>query len=80
MIGYCSGGKRLLPLLPDVRFVEPPPEIATGPEYGLAILKNADPRTQDLALFMLSPDGQQSFSSFGFAPIGLPTGWRSPDR
>jgi molybdate transport system substrate-binding protein len=53
-----------------------PSEIATGPEYGLAMLKGADPRTLDLALFMLSPQGQQIFSSYGFAPVALP----APER
>jgi molybdate transport system substrate-binding protein len=53
-----------------------PREIAAGPEYGLAILKGADPRATDLALFMLSPDGQQIFSRYGFAPIALPAAER----
>jgi ABC-type molybdate transport system substrate-binding protein len=72
-IGYCSGRKRLVPQLADVQFVEPPREIAAGPEYGLAVMKNADPHTADLALFMLSPEGQQVFAQYGFAPVGLPT-------
>lgn len=72
MIGYCSGEKRLSTLIPDLQFVEPPREIATGPEYGLAVLKGADPRTADLALFMLSPEAQQLFAQNGFAPVGLP--------
>jgi molybdate transport system substrate-binding protein len=45
-------------------------------EYGLAVLKGADPRASDLALFMLSPDGQQIFAHYGFAPIALP----APER
>jgi ABC-type molybdate transport system substrate-binding protein len=50
-----------------------PQQIAAGPEYGLAILKDADPRAEDLALYMLSPEAQQIFAKHGFAPIGLPT-------
>ena len=49
-----------------------PSEIATGPEYGLAVMKGADSHAPDLALFMLSPGGQQIFSRYGFAPVGLP--------
>jgi len=41
----------------ELQVAEVPREIAVGPEYGLAILKGADPRATDLALFMLSPDG-----------------------
>jgi molybdate transport system substrate-binding protein len=73
MIGYCSGRNRLTSPLPDVQFVEPPGVIATGPEYGLAVLKGADPRAEDFALFMLSPEAQQIFARDGFAPVGLPT-------
>lgn len=72
MIGYCSGTKRMQSQVPDVQMIAVPKEIAAGPEYGLAILKNADPRAADLALFMLSPEGQQVFAQFGFAPVGLP--------
>jgi len=58
MIGYCSGRQRMAKAMPEVQAVEVPKDIAAGPEYGLAILKGADPRAGDLALFMLSPEGQ----------------------
>ena len=35
-------------------------------------VKDANPRAEDLALYMLSPEGQQVFARFGFAPVGLP--------
>ena len=73
MIGYCSGRERLVKTAPDVETVAVPQQIAAGPEYGLAILKDADPRAEDLALYMLSPEAQQIFAKHGFAPIGLPT-------
>jgi len=72
MIGYCSGAKRMQSQVPDVQMVPVPKNIAAGPEYGLAILKGADARAKDLALYMLSPEGQQIFAQFGFAPVGLP--------
>ena len=43
MIGYCSGRQRMLRQLPDLSVVQVPNEIAAGPEYGLAILKGANP-------------------------------------
>jgi ABC-type molybdate transport system substrate-binding protein len=58
--------------MPELHVAAVPSEIATGPEYGLAVLKSADPRALDLALFMLSPEGQQIFSNYGLAPVGLP--------
>jgi len=72
MIGYCSGRQRMAKAVPDLQAVEVPKQIAAGPEYGLAILKGADPGAEDLALYMLSPEGQQIFAQFGFAPVGLP--------
>jgi molybdate transport system substrate-binding protein len=73
MIGYCSGGKRMRSQVTDVQMVTIPKEIAAGAEYGLAILKGAAPQAEDLALYMLSPEGQQIFAQFDFAPVGLPT-------
>jgi molybdate transport system substrate-binding protein len=72
MIGYCSGAKRMRSQVADVQMVAIPKEIAAGPEYGLALLKGADPRAADLALYILSPEGQQILAQFGFAPVGLP--------
>jgi molybdate transport system substrate-binding protein len=72
MIGYCSGRQRLAALLPAVQFVPPPAAIATGPEYGLAVLKGAEPHAEDFALYMLSPDAQLILARDGFAPVGLP--------
>ncbi|MBV9826055.1 MAG: substrate-binding domain-containing protein [Alphaproteobacteria bacterium] len=72
-IGYCSGRKRLSQQLPDVQFIEPPREITTGPEYGVAVMQGAAPHADDFALFMLSPEGQQVFARYDFAPVGLPT-------
>ena len=60
-IGYCSGAKRLQSQMPELQVAEVPREIAAGPEYGLAVLKGADPHTPDLALFMLSPGGPADF-------------------
>jgi molybdenum ABC transporter molybdate-binding protein len=76
MISYCSGAKSRVSQMAELQVVEVPREIAAGPEYGLAVLKGADPKAVDLAMFILSPDGQQILSRHGFAPIGLP----APER
>ena len=74
MIGYCSGRQRMVRQLPDISVVQIPNEIAAGPEYGLAVLKGANPHANDLALYILSPEGQQLFVEFGFTPVALPKG------
>jgi molybdenum ABC transporter molybdate-binding protein len=80
MIGYCSGRARMRAAIPDIEAVEVPATIAASPEYGLAVLKGAAPHTADLALFMLSPAGQQVFARSGFAPVGLPRKAQDPGR
>jgi ABC-type molybdate transport system substrate-binding protein len=57
----------------ELQVAEVPREIAAGAEYGLAVLEGANPKAADLALYILSPEGQQVLSRHGFAPIGLPT-------
>jgi molybdate transport system substrate-binding protein len=72
VIGYCTSSKLRLSQMPELQVAEVPSEITAGPEYGLAVLKGADRGALDLALFILSPDGQRILSQFGFAPVGLP--------
>ena len=76
MISYCSGAKWRVSQMTELQVAEVPREIAAGPEYGLAVLKGVDAKALDLALFFLSPEGQQILSRYGFAPIGLP----APER
>jgi hypothetical protein len=53
--------------------VVPVPDVLqVGPEYGLTILKGARPAAADLALYILSPDGQALLARHGFGPVGLP--------
>jgi molybdate transport system substrate-binding protein len=72
VIGYCTSAKLRMSQMAELEVAEPR-EIATGPEYGLAVLRGAHPGASDLALFMLSPDEQQIFARYGFAPTALPT-------
>jgi molybdate transport system substrate-binding protein len=72
VIGYCTSARLRLSQMPELQVAAVPRAIAAGAEYGLAILRGADPRTADLALFILSPAGQQIFADYGFAPVTLP--------
>src|ERR1700731_2355881 len=58
VIGYCTSAKLRLSQMAELQVAMVPSEVATGPEYGLAVLRGSDPHAQDFALFMLSPDGQ----------------------
>jgi ABC-type molybdate transport system substrate-binding protein len=72
-IVYCSARERYARILPDVNLVAFPPELQVGPEYGLAVLKNARPEAMLLALTILSPIGQKTLADRGFRPVALPS-------
>ncbi len=72
-VSYASTARRrLAQQLPGLEIVDLPAAIRVGPEYGLALLRNADPAAAALALFMLSTEGQRILARHGFAPVGLP--------
>jgi molybdate transport system substrate-binding protein len=72
MIGYCSGAARRRDATPSLEAIEVPEAYATGPEYGLAVMRLDKQAAVALALAIQSPEGQATLRSFGFAPIGLP--------
>lgn len=77
ILAYCSGAARYEAAkkkAPDagVTLTHLPPELNVGPEYGLALIRNARPESAALALFILSPDGQKILKRHGFLPIALP--------
>jgi molybdate transport system substrate-binding protein len=72
-IVYCSSRDRYARLLPDATMVEFPAELQVGPEYGLAVLKDAQPAAMLLALTILSPEGQNIMARLGFRPVALPS-------
>lgn len=73
MIGYCSNARPLVKAMPDLQTVAVPSALATGPEYGLAVLKGAPATAADFALFILSPEGQAELAGAGFLPVALPS-------
>jgi ABC-type molybdate transport system substrate-binding protein len=70
---YCSGRDRYAKLLPNATMVQFPPELQVGPEYGLAVIKDAQPAALLLALTILSPEGQRTMAQHGFRPVTLPS-------
>jgi molybdate transport system substrate-binding protein len=72
-IVYSSARDRYAWLLPDATVVQLPSELQIGPEYALAVLKDAHPAAQLLALTILSPEGQKIMAQRGFRPVTLPS-------
>jgi len=72
-IGYCTSAQLRLRQLPTLQIVDIPDALRVGPEYGLALLKEAQPASTGLMLYILSVDGQTTLEKFGFRPVGLPS-------
>ena len=72
-IGYCTSAQLRLRQLPTLHIVDIPDTLRVGPEYGLALLKDAQPATAGLMLYILSVDGQATLEKFGFRPVGVPS-------
>ena len=71
-IVYCSGKSRYARLLPGAAMLPFPAALEVGPEYGLAVL-GTRPEAMNLALALLSPEGQRTLAAWGFTPVTLPT-------
>lgn len=68
-LAYYTSGKTAQELETgqDLRVVELPDYLATKADYGLTIIKNADPDAKKLAAYILSPKGQAILANYGFS-------------
>ncbi|HEX3503617.1 MAG TPA: molybdate ABC transporter substrate-binding protein [Xanthobacteraceae bacterium] len=67
---YCSARVAFANALPDGAVVELPDRLATSAAYGLTLLPTKNPNAAELALFILSQDGQSILAKNGFsAPL-----------
>ncbi len=72
-ISYCTSARLRLRQLPTLHIVDIPESLRVGPEYGLALLQDAQPAATGLMLYILSVDGQATLEKFGFRPVGMPS-------
>lgn len=72
VIIYCSSARPLVKARPSYRVVTLPSDLSVGPEYGLTLSRKAQPEAAGFAMYLLSPQGQQTLTSFGFVPVSLP--------
>jgi molybdenum ABC transporter molybdate-binding protein len=66
-ISYCSSANDVRKEMADVTVVELPKELAISAAYGLTVLDGANPDAYRLALFILSPSGQDILAKYGFS-------------
>ena len=71
---YCTSARAMTAGSPAYRVVTLPAELQVGADYALTVARKAHPQASNLALYILSPAGQQRLAEFGFQPVTLPAG------
>jgi len=71
-LAYCSGRSRLEGQVAHLTVTALPDNLRVGPEYGVALLKGAQPQATALMLYILSAAGQATLAQHGFAPVAMP--------
>ena len=60
---YCTNAREAQAQNPGQQVVALPDELAVGADYGLTVLAGASPQAYQLAMFILSTDGQRIFTA-----------------
>lgn len=71
-ITYCTNAILAAREVPGLEIVQIPETLAVGADYGLTVLKGARTDASFLALYILSPAGQQVLARHGFTAVALP--------
>jgi molybdate transport system substrate-binding protein len=66
---YCTNALAARKQYPGQQMVELPDALAVGADYGLTVMNGASAAAEQLADFILSPDGQKILVRYGFAPV-----------
>ena len=71
-LAYCTAARNAQKENTDLQMIALPDELAVSADYGLTVMADASPGAYRFALFMLSPEGQRIFASYGFSAPNLP--------
>jgi ABC-type molybdate transport system substrate-binding protein len=69
---YCTNAVLAQRELPDLQVLSIPANLAVGADYGLIVRADSAPEGWRLALFILSPQGQEILAGYGFAAAAVP--------
>ncbi|MGZ3290697.1 MAG: substrate-binding domain-containing protein [Xanthobacteraceae bacterium] len=69
---YCTNAREAKAQNPDQQIVTLPDELAVGADYGLTVVVGASPQAYQLAMFIMSGDGQRGLAKHGFAASAQP--------
>ncbi|HPQ95825.1 MAG: molybdate ABC transporter substrate-binding protein [Thiothrix sp.] len=71
---YCTNAVLAKKEVPTLKIVQIPAALSVGADYGLLVRKNAPVEAWHLALYILSPAGQQLLREYGFEAAAIPAG------
>lgn len=71
-LAYCTAARDAQKENADLQMIALPEELAVRADYGLTVMADASPGAYQLALFILSPEGQRILASYGFSAPNLP--------
>lgn len=63
---YCTNAVLAQKQVPELNIIQIPQTLAVGADYGLIVDKDANTPSWQLAMYILSPKGQQILQSYGF--------------
>jgi molybdate transport system substrate-binding protein len=69
---YCTNAVLAQEEVPGLQIVAVPEELSVGADYGLLVRRDAPPQAWQLALFILSPEGQAILAGYGFTSGAQP--------
>ncbi|MFV7783325.1 molybdate ABC transporter substrate-binding protein [Shewanella marisflavi] len=69
---YCTNAVLAQKEVKPLNIVQLPDHLSVGANYGLTVIREAQPHAAELALFILSPQGQEILASYGFDTPNLP--------
>lgn len=67
---YCTNAVLARRDTPELRLIPIPDALSVGADYGLSVLASDQPNAVRLALFILSPEGQDILADYGFDTPG----------
>jgi molybdenum ABC transporter molybdate-binding protein len=68
---YCTGAIAAQKEYPGQQIVQLPETLAVGADYGLTLMAASSPAAYRFAMFILSPQGQETLAKYGFSAPGL---------
>lgn len=69
---YCTNAVLAQKEVQDLEIVRVPETLAVGADYGLLVRNEAPDEAWRLAMFILSPEGQEILKSYGFEAAAIP--------